>query len=180
MICNPVIEAVIGCGDGGQALAILLARLFRIVMVVGGLALLLFFAWGGLSWITAGGDKDKVEQARNRITNAIVGMAVLVATIAVAIVLSWLFGFNLLNPNLSGLGGGSGGTNNGGGSTGGGTLPGVGLASCGCGGTSGGCAQDGQIGRLTFGGTCFECTPDRWVDLGHSNCAASISCYSCP
>jgi amino acid transporter len=100
MICNPVIDQLIGCSNGDVALAVLLARLFRTIMIVGGLALLMFMAWGGVNWITAGGDKGKVEEAKHRITNAILGMIFLVATIAIAIFLSTVFGFNLLNPTL--------------------------------------------------------------------------------
>jgi hypothetical protein len=101
-IHNPVIDQALG-GEGtlGElALAELMARLFRTLVVVGGLALLLYLAWGGINWITAGGDKAKVEDARNKITNAVMGMAILVATVAIAIFLSGAFGFNLLNPEL--------------------------------------------------------------------------------
>jgi arginine exporter protein ArgO len=102
-IHNSVIDALLG-GDpnttGGDALAELMARLFRTIVVVGGLALLLYLAWGGINWITAGGDKQKVEDAKSKITNAIMGMAILVATIAVAAFLSYTFGFDLLNPQF--------------------------------------------------------------------------------
>ena len=100
-ITNPVVDSLLGQGDGGSAMAILIARLFATVVMVGGLALLLFFTLGGISWITAGNDQAKVEKARNQITNAIVGMGVLVATVAVALLLSGVFGFNLLNPRLN-------------------------------------------------------------------------------
>lgn len=100
-ICNPVIEPILGCSaDGGISIANLMARLFTAVIMLGGLALLLYFAWGGLSWITAGGDKAKVEDAKSRITNAIIGMAVIMATIAVAFFLTTVLGYDLLNPNL--------------------------------------------------------------------------------
>lgn len=101
-IYNPVINPDLGGqnADGGLATANLMARLFQAVVMLGGLAVILFLAWGGFAWITAGGDKDKVEQAKNRITNAIIGMAVIMATIAVSLFLSSVFGYNLLNPTL--------------------------------------------------------------------------------
>ncbi len=105
-INNPVLQDRLGTAKNNQAsgsqLAILMARLYRISVVVGGLALLLYFAWGGVNWITAGGDQQKVEAARSRILNAVVGMAVLVSTLAVAELLSneHLFGFDLLNPTF--------------------------------------------------------------------------------
>jgi hypothetical protein len=102
MICNPVIDTLIGCTDGNIALAVILARLFRTIMILGGLALLIFLAWGGVNWITAGGDKGKAEEAKSRITNAVMGMAFLVSVVAVALFLEHLFGFSLLNPVIPG------------------------------------------------------------------------------
>lgn len=99
-IHNPVLDPSLGDGPGGTALAEIMARLFRTLMIVGGLALLLYLAWGGIGWITAGGDKAKLDLAKDRITNAVIGMGVLVAVIAVALFLSEVFGFNLLNPVL--------------------------------------------------------------------------------
>jgi len=102
-IYNPVIQPEVGGQgtEGGGAIAELMARLFRTAVVIGGLALLLYLAWGGLSWITAGGDKSKLEEAKTRITNAIMGMAILTGTIAIALVLQATLGFDLLAPNLN-------------------------------------------------------------------------------
>jgi hypothetical protein len=101
-IYNPVIEPILGGENtsGGLAVANLMARLFQAIVMMGGLALLLYMAWGGFAWITAGDDKGKVEAAKGRITNAIIGMAILLATIAVALFLQFIFGYNLLNPTL--------------------------------------------------------------------------------
>jgi amino acid transporter len=103
-IRNPVLSPDIRDVDGNIALAILMARLFRAIILVGGLAVLLFLAMGGIGWITAGGDKGKAQEARDRITNAIIGMVALVATIAIALFISGVLGFDLLNPTLPGSG----------------------------------------------------------------------------
>lgn len=103
-ICNQALDPIIGgCSDnpdGGMSIAILMANLYRAALVAGGLALLLYLAWGGISWITAGGDKAKVEEAQHKITNAVMGMAFLVAVIAIAVLLKWTLGIDLLNPSL--------------------------------------------------------------------------------
>jgi hypothetical protein len=112
-IYNPVLQQQLGGQNtsGGDALAELMARLFRTAVVVGGLALLLYLAWGGISWITAGGDDGKLKEAKTRIENAIMGMAVLAGTIAIAVLLQFTFGFDLLAPNLNfGAAGGGGGS----------------------------------------------------------------------
>lgn len=99
-ITNPAIDESIGSGDGGKALALLIANLWRTVIILGGLALLLYLVWGGLEWVMAGGDKTKVENARAKITQGIIGMAILSATVAIAIFLSEVLQLDLLNPQF--------------------------------------------------------------------------------
>lgn len=103
-IINKALPPVLGSGDGGTALATLMSNLWRAVIVAGGLALLLYLVWGGLEWVMAGGDKTKVENARAKITQGIMGMAVLAATVAIAIFLSEVLQLDLLNPQFFGPG----------------------------------------------------------------------------
>ncbi len=70
------------------------------VLVVGTLAVLFYLLLGGLNWITAGGDKGKIESARNRITQSIIGLLVLVGTVAISLFISSLLGINLLKPEF--------------------------------------------------------------------------------
>jgi hypothetical protein len=100
-ITNPVIDQALGSGtDGGASLGLLMGRLYRTAILVGGLALLLYIVWSGVEWITGGGDKGKIDAAKARLTNGIIGMAILVGTAAIAAFLGQLFGFDLLNPAL--------------------------------------------------------------------------------
>jgi hypothetical protein len=100
-IINPAINPNYGGNtDGGTALGLLIATLFRAVIMVGGLALFVFIVMGGLNWITAGGDEKKVEDARNRITNGIIGMAILVATAAIISFIGGFLGMDLLNLSI--------------------------------------------------------------------------------
>lgn len=55
-----------------------------------------YLVWGGIQWITAGGDKANIEAARGRITNALVGMAVIAAAWAILLLLQYFFGFDLI------------------------------------------------------------------------------------
>ena len=57
------------------------------IMVIGALLVLLYLIWGGIEWITSGGDKGKVENARNKITQAIIGLIVLAASTAIFMML---------------------------------------------------------------------------------------------
>jgi len=52
-------------------------------MAIAAVMVLIYLLWGGIEWITSGGDKSKTEGARNKITNAIIGLIVLAASTAI-------------------------------------------------------------------------------------------------
>ena len=58
----------------------LINGLVSFVMVLAAVMVFLYLIWGGIEWITSGGDKGKTEAARNRITNAIIGLIILVSS----------------------------------------------------------------------------------------------------
>ncbi|OGY17615.1 MAG: hypothetical protein A2786_00015 [Candidatus Chisholmbacteria bacterium RIFCSPHIGHO2_01_FULL_52_32] len=60
-----------------RSLDTFLPNLIQIVLVIGALAALLFLFWGGVSYITSGGDKEATKAAREKITNAVIGLAIL-------------------------------------------------------------------------------------------------------
>ena len=99
-ICNPVLTRFGGCNgntDSGGLLGEIIVTLWLTLLTLGGLAVLIFMIWGGVSWLTAGGDKAKVEDARNKITNALIGMTILFAVIAFTNFLGPILGFDILN-----------------------------------------------------------------------------------
>jgi|GEM_PF-1310139 len=61
----------------------LLTFALRAFFAVAGLSALFYLLRGALSWITSGGDKDAVADARNRIQAAIIGMIMIVAVLAI-------------------------------------------------------------------------------------------------
>lgn len=60
-----------------------------------GLLVFVFLVWGGIEWVTAGGDKSKTESARQKITNAIIGLAIVAAAFAIGKVLGAFFGIGV-------------------------------------------------------------------------------------
>jgi hypothetical protein len=66
------------------------------LIVVGGLAVLFNLVNGAIEWITAGGEQSKVEHARHKMTNAIIGMVILTGSFVIINYISKLFGFNVL------------------------------------------------------------------------------------
>ena len=89
-----------GAESPGSLLASIIVTIWTLLIVLGGLAVLIFLLMGALNWLTAGGDKAKVEAARDRITNALVGMAILFASIAFVNFIGPAIGFDLLQLQL--------------------------------------------------------------------------------
>ncbi len=72
-------------------------------------AALLYLLWGGFEWITSGGDKGSIENARNKITAAIFGLAIVAALWAIFGLVQYFLGVNLITSNGGGGGGGGSG-----------------------------------------------------------------------
>lgn len=72
--------------------------IWQAIITVGGLTVLLMFVWGAIEWISAGGDSGKIEKARNKMTQAVIGMIILTASFTIIGFISGLFfpTFNLL------------------------------------------------------------------------------------
>lgn len=82
----------VGAGFRISDLGTLISALLRITLGIVGLLVFIFLIWGGIEWLTAGGDKSKTESARQKITNAIIGLAIVAAAFAISAVLSRFFG----------------------------------------------------------------------------------------
>lgn len=83
--------------DGG--FGIWLGNIMSVVMVVAALLVLVFMIWGAIEWITSGGDKSKMEGARNKITNAVIGLIILAATTALFLLIEQFLGIDVLTFN---------------------------------------------------------------------------------
>ncbi|MCC6711005.1 MAG: hypothetical protein IT416_01495 [Candidatus Pacebacteria bacterium] len=75
----------------------LLGGLMGGIMVIAAVMVLIFLLWGAIEWITSGGDKGKTEAARNKITQAIIGLIVLAATTAIFMLLQNFLGICVLS-----------------------------------------------------------------------------------
>ncbi len=65
----------------------------RFIIIIGGLFTLWQFLSGGLTYITSGGDKTKVQEAGNKITMSLIGLVIMAASfVIIAIISQLLFG----------------------------------------------------------------------------------------
>jgi hypothetical protein len=99
-ITNPVLPKVIGNAgkDGGTAIGVLVGNLVSGIMIIAFLLAFFILLSGGISWITAGGDKAQLENARNKIMNAIVGLIIIASIWAIMSILGPFLGLTF--PNL--------------------------------------------------------------------------------
>ena len=51
--------------------------------------------YGGFLWILGGGDKDKLERARDRVTNAIIGLGITATAWAIFLLIDNFFGIGV-------------------------------------------------------------------------------------
>lgn len=81
-------------------LGLLISRTLNIALLIAGILVFVYLVWGGIQWITSGGDKGKTEEARSRITAALVGLAIVAAAWAVMRLISYFFGIDsILDPD---------------------------------------------------------------------------------
>jgi hypothetical protein len=82
-------------------IGLLISRVISVALMISAIAVFAFLVWGGLQWITSGGDKGKVEEARGRITNALIGLAIVAAAWAIMNLVSYFFGVDVLGPGAT-------------------------------------------------------------------------------
>lgn len=85
---------IFGAGEAG--FSNYLSTILNAVVVLAVLLLLLYLVWGGIDWITAGGDSGKVGKARDKITQGVIGIIVLASSIAILMLVQNLFGVKLI------------------------------------------------------------------------------------
>lgn len=72
----------------------------QIILIVAAIVAVVFLIFGGIKWITSGGDKAQVESARNTVTAALIGLLIVFATWALIQLMNFFFGIDVLNFTL--------------------------------------------------------------------------------
>ncbi len=98
---NPVLPNELGGGSaesGTRAVGLLIGNLIGGIFIFSFILAFFYLLTGGISWITAGGDKAQLETARNKITHARVGLIVVAAGWAIFSLVGQFLGIEF--PNL--------------------------------------------------------------------------------
>lgn len=75
----------------------IVSTLIKLILVVAALIAFIFLVWGGIKWITSGGDKEGTAKAQSTITAALVGLVIVFASWAIIRLLEVFFGFQILS-----------------------------------------------------------------------------------
>ena len=79
---------------------VIITNAITIIFVIAVLAVLVYMIWGAFSWITSGGDKEKIKAARGMITNALIGLEILALAFIIARVVGAVLGIDFANLTL--------------------------------------------------------------------------------
>ncbi len=106
---NPCTNAkgVLNAACAGQDLSLgqVLGFVVTIGFILAVLVAMFFLLWGGIKWITSGGDKGGVEAARNQIIAAVIGLIIVFLSFFILNLVLGLFNLNLFKlelPTLTG------------------------------------------------------------------------------
>ena len=111
--------AQIGCGEGlggiakalcglkggagdittvGDKLNTALSAIIGFLTIIAALWFAIQFIIAGFNWINAGGDKNAIQAAQQKITNSLIGLIIVVSAWVIIAVIGQLLGLSILNP----------------------------------------------------------------------------------
>ena len=91
----------VGRPDSGvSSIGGLITGLINAAVIIAALLTFVFLIWGGIQWLTSGGDKAAYEAARGRITAALIGLAIVAAAYALMEIIGYFFGVDPFSLNF--------------------------------------------------------------------------------
>ena len=88
-------------GSAGGAIDLftkVISNIIGFLTIIAGLWFVFQFVLGAIGWLSAGGDKVKVEAAQKKLTQGIIGLVIVVAAIFLVDLIGTILGLNVLSP----------------------------------------------------------------------------------
>lgn len=102
-ITNPLLNNDLKNLSGVSYIQKLVTALVSLAFIAGVLLFFFMLVTGAIQWIASSGDKANIESARGKIVNAVVGLVLLFAAIAIVKVIETFFHIDLLKIDLGPL-----------------------------------------------------------------------------
>ena len=83
-------------GLGAKGISIFLTNAVGLIYTAAGVLFLIMIVWAAFQWISAGGDKEALNKARQRIINAIIGILLLALAGVFFQIFGHITGFNFI------------------------------------------------------------------------------------
>ena len=88
------------CDDPIVGLGKFFGVFLNLILIIFGILLLAYAMWGAMDWITSEGDKEKLARANAKITNAVLGLLILVISFTIfSIIAGDVLGFLIRTPD---------------------------------------------------------------------------------
>ncbi len=82
----------------GKGFGNAISAIIGLLTVSSALFFIFQFITAGIQWLSAGGDKNMLQQAQQKLTNSFLGLVIVVAALAIIKIIGVFLGFDLLNP----------------------------------------------------------------------------------
>lgn len=90
-----VIQADVEPTKGVPDLGTLFGGVADMAIIIAAILVFFYLLWGGIGWLTSGGDKAKTEEAQKRITTAVIGLAIVASAWALIKIIDTFFGIGI-------------------------------------------------------------------------------------
>ena len=96
----PVVNDYTKDADVGETafsnLETIISNVIGLITTIGAIMFILYFILGAISWISSGGDKGKLEGARNQMMHGVIGLIVMVSAYAVIGLVGNIVGIDII------------------------------------------------------------------------------------
>lgn len=100
---GPGLQGLAATEGGKGFFSALLPKAVTLVLLGGALIFFFMLVFGAIQWISSGGDKQALESARSKITQALIGIIILFASFALIQFIETFFGIHILTLDINTL-----------------------------------------------------------------------------
>jgi len=91
-LTNPALPASLGSNKSSNIVGLLVSNIVGALFIFAFFLTLVYLLTGGIQWLTSGGEKGALESARNKITNALIGLVIVASSYAIFTLVGEFFG----------------------------------------------------------------------------------------